>query len=302
MNMLPPELHAYICELACADGGPTIRSLNATSRYFHDVSTPYLYHAVSVDSQSRLCALLERLDARPTHLRHIRHLFILDGVNICAPKSPTAAAPVDPGTILRSTLRLITMAAPTLQSFVLSSQSSSGTTLIARIFRTTFPNLRDLTISGFYPFPSTPGKFPRLQRLHLAGNRNPNGLLQMSTLEDACPCLTSLRISDLNLAGSFVIELTEAVNAAETGDVECGAADSLMPARLPSSVKYITIQAGPPPIKGQWIASMKDEVMMTQLEALKTRKVSGRRLLEVQVLDRSPQPLSPETIRTEWLD
>ncbi|CAA7263564.1 unnamed protein product [Cyclocybe aegerita] len=294
MNTLPPELHAYICEFACTDDGETIRALRSVSRYFQEVAKPYLYRTVSASDEKQVTGLLERLESTPPHLRYIKNLFLA---------SPDVLHPsnaVDP----QKLMRIITLAAPTLQtlSFVVHTHLAS-TSLIARLFRTSFPHLRALIVSGFYPFPSSVGKFPRLQSLHLLGNRNPHGLFQMSTLEDACPALTHLRISGLGAAGLFVYELEEALRSEVPGeDDEC-----VIPSRVPPSVKRITVQAGPEPaVDGGSRATnttiLKDMVMVAQLEMLKTRKVEEGSGVRLTVLDRALAPISVEALRTDWLD
>ncbi|KAF9054683.1 hypothetical protein BJ165DRAFT_1324515, partial [Panaeolus papilionaceus] len=201
MNTLPPELHSYIFQLACTDNGQTIRTLNSVSSYFHEISKIFLYQTVSVSGPEQIEALLQRIEHIPQHHRLIRHLYLSDGT-LENPKSASAQA----------ITRLLLIAAPHLHSlaFVIASPFQS-TTLISRLLRTSFPNLIDLTISGFYPFPSSAGKFPKLQILHLHGNTNPVGLFQSNCLVKSCPALRSLHISGLKVAGPFVMELHEAL-------------------------------------------------------------------------------------------
>ncbi|KAJ3517345.1 hypothetical protein NLJ89_g564 [Agrocybe chaxingu] len=294
MNTLPPELHAYICEFACTDDGETMRTLRGLSRYFQEVAKPYLYRTISVFDEKQVAGLLERLESTPPHLRHIKNLFLAN---------PTARSPsnqVDS----QKLMRIITLAAPTLQtlSFVVHTHLAS-TSMIARLFRTSFPNLLTLTVSGFYPFPSSVGKFPRLQSLHLLGNRNPHGLFQMPTLEDACPALTHLRISGLGAAGLFVYELEEALRAEATEEED----ECPIPSRVPPSVQRITVQAGPEPSAdtGSSVTSttiLKDRFMMAQLQMLKTRKVPDGSDVLLRVRDRTLAPISVDDLRTDWLD
>ncbi|KAF8956635.1 hypothetical protein BDZ97DRAFT_1907119 [Flammula alnicola] len=209
MDILPTELHAYICQLACTDDGSSIRTLNVVSKYFQEVSRPYLYHNVSAFGMVQILCLLERLERTPPHMRHIHHLFLSD-----VPSDPSSSkSPFRLSDFENQALsRIITSSAPTLETLSLVANAPfSSTSLIARVFRTPFPLLHSLAISGFYPFPSSLGKFPSLKRLHLNGNRNPHGLLHMCSLEEACPSLTDLKITGLGAAGAFVMELEDAL-------------------------------------------------------------------------------------------
>jgi len=306
MKVLPVELHVHIFGLACTDDGWTIRALSMVSRYFWEVSRAYLYQNVSVSGTDRVFALLDRLETLPPRLRQIRHLFLTDVPST----SPKIAAPQLSQQENQAVIRLISLAAPTLHSFsFVPSAPFSSTSLIARVFRTSFPLLKSLTISGFYPFPSSPGKFPSLKHLNLNGNRNPHGLFQMGTLEDACPVLESLEVTGLGLAGGFVLELEDALTASEVwerDDERCG--DIMPPAKLPPSVRRVTVQAGPEPVvaansSGPMpdVATMKDRVLTGRLQALKSRKATRVNGVEVLVLDRCVSPISAEDIRRDWL-
>ena len=104
------------------------------------------------------------------YLRHIRQsitygmfLFISDAT--CAIENHGPAVPEIQAAALEThtlILRIISLAAPTLglESLTLKAYSPQQSTFfIARLFRMSFSRLRNLKISGFYPFPTTAGKF-----------------------------------------------------------------------------------------------------------------------------------------------
>ncbi|PPQ81331.1 hypothetical protein CVT25_015087 [Psilocybe cyanescens] len=301
MDTLPAELHAYICQFACEDDGATIRVLSSVSKYLNQVTKPYLFRNVSAIGIPQIVALLERLDSTPSTMRHVEHLFLSD-----APFKGSSSTPNLPPTRLtdheiRGLNRLIALSAPSLKNFsFIATSPFSSTSLIARIFRTSFPFLVKLTISGFYPFPSTPGHFPLLKDLHLDGNRNPHGLFQMSMLEDACPSLQNLKITGLGAAGSFVVELEEALSGGKLWDENT---DYMVPIHLPSQLRQITLQAGPVPVVSgsRDNAATKDHFLMKRLQSLKTISSSGREYSAcVSVLERSVMPSSLDEFRLEW--
>lgn len=292
MNSCPPELHAYICQLTCVDDGYTVRSINKTSRYLYYISKPYLYQSLSVSGPKQIRAITTLLETNPkAYLRHIRYLFISDTID-----GELAQATPETHTLIS---RIISLAAPTLESlsFIASSPQTS-TSLIARLFRTSFPHLRDLTISGFYPFPLSAGKFPQLERLHLSGNRNPHGLLQMSVLDSACPSLKFLKISGLQSAASFVMEVQEAIQNHENEEE----VRTLFPAKFPARVRQVTLQAGPKKVMKEANIQRKDLLMMKGLADLNIETKSNMNGVEVIVLDRSLEPSTVQHIKQEWLE
>ncbi|KAG6856826.1 hypothetical protein H0H87_000303 [Tephrocybe sp. NHM501043] len=297
MNLFPPELHSYICNLACIDDGQTVRALSLVSKYFCEISRPFLYQSLSISGSIQITTLATTLQNTAPHLRSIRHLFLsTHSKNADASPTPKATDVADSAAILR----ILSFSAPTLEtlSFV-SGSSSMGTMSISRLFRTSFPRLRELSISGFYPFPSAPGKMPRLERLHLHGNRNPHGLLQAGGLDEACPSLTHLRVSGLSMAVSFVQELREAFT---------GEDDLPFASKLPSSVRCVVVQpAGVPVASEKSSAAMqaresvtnnaRDEVMMSHLKALQPPQS-----VVYTLLPRAEADGPYVTFRREWSD
>lgn len=61
MHKCPPELHAYIFELACTDGGPTGTALSAVSRYVRAMSAPYQWQTLTVAGTPQTVRLAERI-------------------------------------------------------------------------------------------------------------------------------------------------------------------------------------------------------------------------------------------------
>lgn len=289
MISFPPELHSYICAFACSDGGYTVQALSLVSRYFRDIARPYLYQSLSLSGVDQIMAAAVKLENTPVHLRRVQHLFISDesqrrndhqlGKRICDMEAT-------------SIVRIITFAAPTLQTLAfVTTCPLTGTSLIGRLFRILFPSLRELTVSGFYPFPSSPGKMPLLERLHLNGNRNPHGLLQVGALENVCPSLTHLRVSGLALAASFAQELEESLNPDEL---------SMFPSNLPPHMREIIIQpSSSPPMSGKpSTAQVKDRTMMIWLE--QAQCLSSSTSVRLSLLPRRETEMLPNDVRKGW--
>lgn len=297
MNTYPPELHSYICSLACTDDGYTARSLSLVSRYFSQISLPFQYQSVCVSNASQIQSLASKLRDMPSHLRRIRHLFISD--DGCGGERDR---------VVNSIIIILTFAAPTLETltFVATSPNTS-TSLIARLFRIRFPRLYELTVSGHYPFPSTPSCFPSLERLHLLGNRNPHGLLGLGGLETVMPNLTHLRVSGLNLAVSFSQEVQQAFTSSLAGEDNDDDGECMFPVKLSPKLQEISIQCGPVPSSGRPNAGarLKDETMMKNFESLR-EGVEGKRgdhQTRFSLLPRSTvAELSSDDLRAHWAD
>ncbi|KAG6893693.1 hypothetical protein C0992_008992 [Termitomyces sp. T32_za158] len=288
INLFPPEIHSHICQLACQDDGRTVRALSLVSKYFRQISRPYFYQSLSISGSAQITALDLALKTTPPHLRLVRHLFLSTHKNdASATHTPKATDSTDSASILR----ILSLCAPTLETLSFVSLSPSiGTLAISRLFRTSFPHLRELSISGFYPFPSAPGKMPSLQRLHLHGNRNPHGLLEAGVLDEACPSLTHLRVSGLSMATTFALEL----QAAFKGDDE-----SPFPSKLPGGLRCVTVQPAPClQVSAKGAANMaRDQMMMTQLEKLEIPEG-----IEFTLLPRPSIDGPSEVFRREWSD
>jgi hypothetical protein len=61
MQKCPFEIHAYIFELACTDGGPTGIALSSVSRYVRAMSAPYQWHTLAVAGTTQTVRLAERI-------------------------------------------------------------------------------------------------------------------------------------------------------------------------------------------------------------------------------------------------
>ena len=295
MNTCPPELHSYIAQLACSSDPTTVHALSLVSQYFRQIAAPFLYQCLALSTPSQIITLTPILESTPQHMRNIHHLFL-----------SIHPDPTNPSHTHTLIFRILTLAAPTLHSLTFVAPSpATSTPLIARLFRTPFPALIELTILGFYPFPPTQSSMPLLKRLHLAGNRNPHGLLQMGALEDASPALTHLRISGLNTALSFALELEHALtNDTDADDPNTNPNTnpaSLFPAKLPPHTRRVLVQFGPSP-QGMHrkcgTAQMKERAIMQRLRALSGVKGA----VEFTLLERSLGDVSGEVVRRQWAE
>ncbi|KAL0570130.1 hypothetical protein V5O48_011835 [Marasmius crinis-equi] len=197
MDVIPLELVSHICSFACNDDGTTFKSLRATNKYLRQVCFPMQYQSLSLNGHEDVAHLGEKLQAIPEHLRRIFHLHL----SLPFP---------DPRSLhdnMNHLTRLLLLASPTLETLAFSTPTEiASSTVIARLFRTPFPHLTELSIHGYYPFPDPAMvEMPLLERLHLSGNRNPYGLLP--TLKGSFPSLTHLRLSGLSVASSFARDL-----------------------------------------------------------------------------------------------
>ncbi|CDO76825.1 hypothetical protein BN946_scf185033.g22 [Trametes cinnabarina] len=244
MNALPLELHSQIFEFACTDDGKTARSLALVSRYVHDVSVPYRYQSLSISGLKQMKKLVTRLNVTPHHLRRIRHLFLSDWTHDRTKERVVATSDEARDTYeLESTiaLRIITLAAPTVETLaVVVASPFSGPSLLGSLFSTPMPQLTDLAVHGFYPFPHAPRSMPRLEHLHLSGNRSPHGLLHFGMLKAACPALIHLRLSGLFASASFAEELRSAILSAHD---DTAAQSDPFRASLPQQLRTIVVEA-----------------------------------------------------------
>ena len=325
MNTCPPELHSYICQLACTDDGQTARSLALVSKYLCEVARPYRYQSVAVTGADQIVELYAKLKAIPPHMRRIHHLFLSERSHRTIEDPHYKRAPHHMcETETTSIIQLLTLAAQTLETLTFAvPYATTSCTLIATLFSIVFPRLLELTVIGYYPFPHVPASLPRLERLHLRGNRNPHGLLQMGTLNAVCPRLTHLRVSDLSMAVSFVDELEEALNGdhANTGSIcnhlsheaadACPCTCSFHPpsqfrAKIPPEVKCLVIQPGPE-LNSEFarqyrMCTLKDRAMMEQL--MKLREVDeNMKGVQYVLLQRGvPGEDLSEVARREWAE
>lgn len=61
MQNCPPEIHAYIFELACTDGGAAGLALSSVSHYVRAISAPYQWYTLAVAGTAQTVRLIERI-------------------------------------------------------------------------------------------------------------------------------------------------------------------------------------------------------------------------------------------------
>lgn len=250
MQSLPAELIFYICQLCCTDEGSTFRSLRRLSKFFYELTIPLRYHSVAVDDIGTAKAILGHLENQGPHLRKFHHLFL------CTDASRELKHKWSASSVLSTVACLLAVASPTLRTLtVVAPPQCFGTAVIAQIFRTSFPLLEEMTIVGMYPYPvasiplglrdinTTDSKtnFPRLQYLHLNGNPNPSGLLELCPMQTLFPSLTHLRVSKLSNSEAFLGELEKELCGMKEEQLD----EMLRQSRLPSKLRAIEIQLGP---------------------------------------------------------
>jgi hypothetical protein len=327
LNTIPPELQSYILSLACIDAsGTTACSLSLVSRLFHQIVQPYMFLSVRLSlggmetakAIEKMKALFERLqgDAGMDQMarRGVRRLWIdfsNEGTSRSLSKtlqssdatrdtllvstSPAASkhlSAIESQSLLQSLHALLTITSPTLTSLTILMSSVQtlplSTLLSARLWRIPFPSLHTLAFSGFYAFPSSTNAFPNLEILHLHGNRNPAGLLQLGALDEACPRLEELHISGLSMALTFAKELKEAFGSDPASDSHPSEAlfapesrnpmdqdSDIFAAHLPASLKRLSVTpaqeaAATPGVKRSRIAMQKEKMMMDVLGSIPT--------------------------------
>ncbi|KAK7024778.1 hypothetical protein R3P38DRAFT_2951170 [Favolaschia claudopus] len=275
MDTLPPELHSRIFELASESpfGGATIRAISLTCTYFRAVSSPFRFHTLTISSEVQSRHLTTLLDNSTRPEQHIRRLFISPATESAAPPS------------VKALLRLLYLAAPTLRDLV-AILPSSACALIGAIFRIRFPQLKTLTVRGFYPLPR-PSTFPALTHLHLAGNRSPTGLAAALAL--ACPKITDLCVSGLRSAPAFVRELQDALGREERDDSDATIGDSEALGRFPTHLEHVCMEVQTLPFPNASKDLIFRDVQMRRMLAALEETVGKRRgmpQLEVKFLER----------------
>jgi len=289
MNAFPVEIDSYICEFACTDGH-TASSLGLVSKYYRDVVHPFQYQSIAVSGQFQISELTGRLERTLPHMRRVRNLFISDG-----PKDNELGITVQHS--VSHTTRLLGLVSSSVETLTLHCHNPrTSTSILAFLFALHYPYLRELTVVGYYPFPYVPNAMPRLQYLHLGGNRNPHGLLQMGSLDVVCPQLTHLRISSLSRATAFAAELAEAMMEDDTPL-------ALLQATLPPNIRHVIVQPGLPMHGSGKFASarLSDDCMMDQLRSL----VGDLELnpgIQFTLLKRSEYGDNPSTSKQHWLE
>lgn len=240
METLPLELHTQIFQFACTDDGSTARALSLVSRYVRAAAAPFFFQSLAISGLDQMNDLVSHLESVPPHLRRIRRLFLSDWSQADTQKRSMSVTDMERYDAEKAlAARILDYAAPTLESLALvASCPYTAPPLVGHLFSTPLPRLRELSIHGFYPFPRLPGTMPKLERLHLSGNRNPHGLLQLGALEAACPNLTHLRVSDVAIATPFARELH--IAALPPTDASCDT--SPFPSVLPPCLRHVVVE------------------------------------------------------------
>ncbi|KAF5311243.1 hypothetical protein D9611_013015 [Ephemerocybe angulata] len=313
--LCPPELHSYIASFVCLiDSGRSIRSFSLVSRYFQQITEPYLFHTVSATGTPNLLALDSsiRRTGCPLGARHL-YLAPCENTPSRGPNKP----------LIQAIQNILARAHPTLETLTLDLSSSphESTLIFSHLFRTSFPRLRALALSGFYPNPNTSTvNFPKLRRLHLSGNRNPCGLLHAECLPAAFPQLEELRISGLSMAVAFALEIEGALHSSSSrspfpsypgtpttntpGPYPASIFDSVphqtSPAlSLPATLKTLSIC--PSPTLGQTISSrssvLKNKAMMSTLRRV-GNDAGGKGKVKFILEDRAA--LQTGDLRKDW--
>ncbi|ESK96391.1 hypothetical protein Moror_7051 [Moniliophthora roreri MCA 2997] len=208
MEALPHEILSLICSLACTDAGETFKCLRLVCKKFHDICIPLRYQTISICTSEGAAFLSSRLLATPSHLRRIYHL------HITLPSSEAKDLYRD----VKNIFEVLQLSAPTVETLTFSCPNAAvSSTVIARLFRLRFPRLEELALYGLYPLPDARIYMPRLDRLHLSGNRSPSGLFQWGRLKEAFPSLTHLRVSGISSTEAFCRELEYWLRSCRTG-------------------------------------------------------------------------------------
>ena len=204
-------------------------------------------------------------------LGRVRHLFISDAPE-CANTDGEAFS------------RLIMGTCTTLQSLtVVLHHTPMMISILGRVFRMHFPQLVELNIDSFYPFPGRPDHFPKLHTLHLGGVRNPNGLLQAQCLA-SFPSLDTIGIHGVNSAPAFAKEVEEVLS--------CAPGEALPKNAVELIVGYTPFVA----TRQKVPAALKHEKMLEILEGAASR---GCGRLKIQVVEEKADR-GADVVRRDW--
>lgn len=290
MDAFPVEIHSYIFQFACTDDGRTARSLGLVSKYYREVVHPFQYQSIAVSGQFQVSELECRLERTLPHMRRVRNIFISDSA-----KDNQFDAALKSSAFL--IMRLLDLVSSSIETLALHCDNPrTSTSLLAFLFGLYYPHLCELIVVGYYPFPHIPNAMPRLKYLHLSGNRNPHGLLQMGNLTAACPSLTHLCISGLSRATAFAAELAEAIEGDDSSQ-------SLFNTTLPPNVRHVVVQPGlPTQMLGKFVsARLSDECMMAHLRSLVGDETTKRKV-QFTLLERSKCGETVSTSKRRWME
>ncbi|KAH9005627.1 hypothetical protein EDB86DRAFT_2879646 [Lactarius hatsudake] len=186
MEKCPTEIHAYIFELACTDGGATGIALSAVSRHVRAVSAPYQWYTLAVAGTTQTIRLAERIrtlssgkepssagsekgkgkgargGAEITHLfvsnrsapraRELRYQEMGATRDLAERRRIEAAFNAEADAWARAVRVLLAYAAPTLRSLAMMCYdihvSPNGRLFFTDLKRHRFPRLAELSIRG----------------------------------------------------------------------------------------------------------------------------------------------------------
>ncbi|KAJ6493819.1 hypothetical protein DFH09DRAFT_847481, partial [Mycena vulgaris] len=212
MDKFPDEIVFHISNLVCDELRSTARVLSTVSKRFHAIFDEFLYRTIDITGYKHMHQLVSNLENIPARCSRIRHLYICDTSDLGPPQRPLPALATDD---MNSAIRILVLAAPTVESFAIClSPTIFNTPIISRLFLLAFPQFYELSILGPYPLPSSPQNFPRLRYLHVCGNawdighfNTAAGLFSSGSLTYSFPSLTHLYISGLDRCLSVIEEL-----------------------------------------------------------------------------------------------
>ncbi|KAH9059502.1 hypothetical protein EDB87DRAFT_1621230 [Lactarius vividus] len=184
MEKCPTEIHAYIFELACTDGGAAGIALSAVSRHVRTVSAPYQWYTLAVAGTTQTVRLAERIRTLSSTSSaasekgkgkgarggppEITHLFVsnrsalrarelryqeMGGTRDMAERRRIEAAfNAEADTWARAVRVLLAYSAPTLRSLAMMCYdihvSPNGRLFFTDLKRHRFPRLEELSIRG----------------------------------------------------------------------------------------------------------------------------------------------------------
>ncbi|KIY65680.1 hypothetical protein CYLTODRAFT_424135 [Cylindrobasidium torrendii FP15055 ss-10] len=231
LSSLPSELLYLICEFAWTPDAPS--SLPLVSLQFNAVTQPLRFRCVAITKWASGRRRLESMPVAPIH--RVRHLF----VSLRSDTPPLA-----------EWVSALKNAAPSLQTLCVDIPTTAH---LACIYRIKFPVLEALTLNGFYSYSTTlHDTMPSLRTLHLAGHRNPVGLLEAGL----GPQLEVLRLSGISAARTFAQE----VGAFMDGELEWDDGNER------PNLRKLVIELGPE-IPGRKVDEQRMQDVLRKVEA-----------------------------------
>ncbi|KAF7967340.1 hypothetical protein HWV62_34671 [Athelia sp. TMB] len=158
MERCPPEIWHYILSPICNDGGTTALRLSSVSKFIRNISAPVRFQSATCKTSRSIISLTYALESTPPHQRIMRHLFISSTRWQPPPTSSSVSRPTQSVKIRSSTARdgsihyailhILTLVAPTLQTFSMVAHCS---TWVQLPFPPSLPALQELSIQHEFP-------------------------------------------------------------------------------------------------------------------------------------------------------